>query len=153
MSSNRSNVEKERIAQVAPPVDINSTGIVGDWVGLGKYEHAGMVILIGNIAGTTAVTLQQAINNAGGSAKALPFDFVWKNNVKTAVVSDTFDITGSDDNTVWQIPIDASELDVDNGFSHIQLNLSDPSAAAIVAASYVMGSGRYQGADMPDPTD
>ena len=48
------------------------------------------------------------------------------------------------------IPIDASELDVDNDFDCVRVDLTDPAAAAIVSCTYEMCGGRY-GA-LIDPT-
>jgi hypothetical protein len=144
MSSNNSSVEKVNRVQAFPTQDINGATLGEDYVSLKAYEHVGVVINSGNVAGNITVTLKQATAVAGTAEKALAFDSYWKDGVKTAVTSDTFDIlAASDDNTVIVIPIDASELDVDNGFDCLRVDLTDPSAAALVGCIYEMCGGRY----------
>ena len=151
MSANNSSVEKVYRVRAFAPQDINGATLNEDVVSLKGYEHIDVVISVGNVAGDITVTLKQSSDVAGTGEKALAFDAMWKDQTKTTVTSDTFDIAAaSDDNSIFVIPIDASELDVDNGFDCIRVDLTDPAAAALVSCTYEMCGGRY-GA-LIDPT-
>lgn len=153
MSANMSPVEKRRVVRAFNTNDINGVTLNEDRVSLKAYEHSTVNINVGNVAGDIVVTLKQSTDVGGAGEKALGFDFMWKDGVKTAVTSDTFTITeASDDNSYYEIPIDASELDIANDFVVLRIDLVDPSAAALVACHYEMWNGRYQGATMPDAT-
>ena len=98
---------------------------------------------------TAAVTLQQATDTAGTSAKALGFTKMFTNDgnvsldtlVETAVTSNTFNLDTA--NAVYQIEIDADELDTANGFTAFNLNIASPgSNDFLVAAQYMLTDGR-----------
>ena len=153
MSANMNPAEKRRIVRAFNTNDINGVTLNEDQVSLANYEHCCINLNVGNVAGDIVVTLKQSTDFSGAGEKALGFDFMWKDGVKTAVTSDTFTITAaSDDNSYYEIPIDASELDVANDFDVLRVDLVDPSAAALVACHYEMLGGRYQGVTMPDAT-
>src|SRR5437667_2358393 len=104
----------------------NYTGATGnsDYVSLKNYDRVAAVIQTGAWAGgTAAVTLTQAQDVSGTAAKALSFAYQWTYQstgftidalTRTAVSSDTFNLATA--NTVHVIEIEASDLDVNNGF-------------------------------------
>ncbi len=156
MSANNSLVEKTAPVQAIAPQDINGSAVDGDFINLKLFEHVHIVIDAGTLAGgPSAVTLRQATDVAGAGAKTLGFTNVWISGAntdvftKTAVVSDTFDITGTDDNKQFVIEVDASELDVPNSFNTLQVQLGSPGAVSFLVAAKYYGTGaRYAGADM-----
>ena len=99
--------------------------------------------------GTAAVTLKQALTVAGGSSKALAFTSMWVNTAgapdtftKTAVVSNTFNLDTA--NLLYLIEVVASDLDVDNVFDCVGVNIASPGANAdFYGTTYILGFPRY----------
>jgi hypothetical protein len=120
------------------------------------YDHLTVIISYKNATTVTgsAITLKQATAVAGTSEKALAFDTMFavvddSSNVavtKTAVVSNTFttDATNSK-NGFYVIEVDASSLDLANGFDAFRVGTGD-STAATIGVWYLMGAWpRYAG--------
>jgi hypothetical protein len=111
-----------------------ATSIAGDYISLKNYGGVSILLLVDNTSGTDdgAVTLTQATSVAGGSAKALGFDWVYVNEdtetsdalTKTAVTSNTFDASGVEKSALYVIEIKAEDLDVDGGFDCLRLNMA-----------------------------
>lgn len=150
-------VENCKIVVGAVPIDTNGAAVTGDYVSLGKYSHLTITIMQGAWAGgTPAVTLLQATDVAASGAKALGMDWYWTgvaltddNYTKTAVVSDTFNLPAVA-NTVTIIEVDASDLDVDNGFDCVRVGIASPGASAdLIAVHYLLSGSRYPSADPP----
>ena len=111
-----------------------ATSIAGDYISLKNFAGVTIVIMLDVTTGTDdgAVTLTQATTVAGGSAKALSFDYQWANVdtetadalTKTAVTSDTFNAGGVTKSCLYVIEVKAEDLDVDNGFDCLRVNLA-----------------------------
>jgi len=157
MSANSFRFEKDAHIFAFPVQDINGATLNEDYVSLKSYQELEIGIVVGNIAGTTSVTLKQATAVAGTGEKALGFSKIWKSAAtsvaltETAVTSDTFDIEATDDNKIIWIPIDSSELDADNSFDCVRIDFTDPSAAALISCVYHLRGSRYAGATLVDP--
>jgi hypothetical protein len=136
------NAEEQKLVDVFAVQDINGATLSEDTVSLKGYGHLDIEISLGNIAGTTAVTVKQAQDVSETGEKALAFTYMWKNGT-TAVTSNTFNLTNADDNAKVIIPIEPSMLDLANGFDCVRLDMTDPSAACLVHAEYRLTSGRY----------
>lgn len=152
-------VENAAIEVAAVPIDTTGAAVDGDYVSLKNYGHLTIIIAQGAWAGgTPAVTLNQATAVAGTGAKALGFDYRWTKVAisgttftKTAVTSDTFDLPAVA-NTINVIEIDASDLDVANGFDCVSLQIESPGANAdLISAFYILSQPRYAQATLPDP--
>jgi len=130
-----------------------------DYVSLKDYGHFTAVILVKNATTVTgsAITLKQASAVAGTGEKALAFTKVWANTdtgaadalTETAVSSNTFttDATNSK-NLMYVIEVDASELDMANGFDCIRVGTGNATAATVTVL-YILSNPRYAGASMP----
>lgn len=145
--------EDVRFMLGTPPVDINSTGAVGDTVSMKNAAHCTIVIQCGVLGNATpAVTLKQSTVVAESDAKALAFSWMWTNAadvtssdlVKTAVTSNTFDIAADADGGMYVIEVDADTMDIDNGFDCLECRIADPSASQLVAVLYILSGTRYQ---------
>lgn len=90
---------------------------------LENYHKAVVIIHVGAIAtnGTVDADLEQASNTAAGTRKAITGKSITQ-------------LTDADDNKVVVIELDSSELDVDNGFEYINLELTCATAASIIGA-------------------
>lgn len=137
----------------AVPKDTTGAAVTGDWVHLKKSGRLMIVIMQGAWAGgTPAVTLKQATDNASGGEKALSFSEYWQGTAltddvyaRTAVSSDTFNLPATA-NTVTIIEVHCQDLDTDNGFTHVRVNIASPGANAdLISVLYIMGELRSSG--------
>lgn len=111
-----------------------ATSIAGDYVSLKNYAGVTIIIMLDVTSGTDdgAVTLTQATAVDGVTNKALGFDYMWRNLdtetadalTKTAVVSDTFNAGGVTKSCLYVIEVKAEDLDVDNGYDCLRVNLA-----------------------------
>ncbi len=152
-------LENAKIVVGAVPIDTTGAAVAGDYVSLKGYSHLTVVIMQGAWAGgTPAVTLKQNTNvgNSPADEKALSFTKYWTGVALTddtysavAVVSDTFNLTATA-NTVTILEVDASSLDVDNGFDCVRLGIASPgSNADLVAVLYILTGARFPQSDTP----
>jgi hypothetical protein len=135
-----------------------------DYVSLKNFERLTIIIAVDNATTVTggAVTLKQDVSVAGSTEKALAFDKMWANLdtaasdtlVETAVASNTFTTSTTDNkNLLYVIEVDASDLDVANGFDCVRVDvLSMANAVGIV--QYILHGSRYSSPlDVPAITD
>lgn len=146
------------------PIDLAGQANDGDWVSLENYETCVVVFVAdAGAAGEDPVfTLRQASDNAGTGAKALNFTTIYEKVgtlasvtaftrvAQTAANTYTNAASGEAQNVIC-VEVKADELDVDNGFSHIQLQIPDTGATAgkLGCALYIMLEPRYSSASMP----
>ncbi len=126
-----------------------------DAISMKTWDRVAIVIKVKNATTVTgsAVTLKQSTLVDLTGEKALAFATMYANEdtaandtlVKTTVTSDTFttDATNSK-NLLYVIEVKASDLDVENDFDVLRLDMTDPTAAD-VDALYLGYRGRYQG--------
>lgn len=143
------------------PIDTTGAGRTGDYYSLKDFQGIVFVIFQGAWAGgTPAVTLKQATDISGTSAKALGFTEKYSKvgltgtvNVLTAVASNTFNLTATA-NRIEMIEVSAADLDRDNGFDCCGLDIATPGANAdLICVAAILYGPRYQGdpAILPDP--
>lgn len=135
------------------PVAMATTAGDADYVSLKGHSGVSILLSVKNGATVTgcAVTLKQATAVAGTSEKALGFSKMWANIdagaadtlTETAVTSNTFttDTTNSKD-LLYVMEIEASDLDVANGFDCVRLD-GLLMANAVGAVTYVLHGPRY----------
>ena len=144
------------VTGLAPITPSSSTP---DYVSLKNYQHFTAVILCDNATTVTgsAITLKQATAVAGTGEKALSFSFVWANTdtaagdtlTKTAVTSDTFTTDATDaKNLMYVIEVDASSLDLANGFDCIRVGTGN-ATASVVSVCYILSNSRFSAATPP----
>lgn len=137
------------------------TSTLGDTTYVSMKNYRKITITISIADGTTVtgstITLKQAKTVAGGSEKPLSFTRMLANvdygasktMVETAVVSDTFtsQTTNSKD-SLYIIEVDASQLDMANGFDCIRVDGTGHAATASrgVVVLYQLWGARYSGA-------
>lgn len=141
------------------PVNLATAANDGDWVSLENYEYCIAVLFkgIGTAGDDPVFTLRQATSNAGGSAKALDFTVVYEKVGGTALsgvtswtrvtqaASNTYTNAASAENeAIIAVEIKADELDVDNGFKFVQVQIPDTGTnAQLGGAFYLMLEPRY----------
>lgn len=147
-------VDKLKFTAAAGPVVPSST--TAPFVSLQKANH--LTILIQGITGASGVTpvavaLQQASAQAGTSAKTLAFTEYWlvadavagDTPVNTPVSGNTFNLPSTVSKTFTAIiEVQATDLDVANGFSAVNVTLGN-GAAQTVSVTYILSGERYAG--------
>lgn len=140
------------VVGLAPVVPSSATP---DYVKLDNADHLTVVISVKNATSVTgsAITLKQATSAAAAGEKALAFTKMWADTdvgagdtlTETTVTSNTFttDSTNSKD-LLYIIEVDASSLDVDNGFNWIRAGTGNATAAT-VSVLYILTGQRYSG--------
>ena len=136
------------------PVDMQAAANPGDWVALTDYKS--VIICLFGAAGTAGddpvFTLTQASDNAATGEKALTFSVIhekvgtlasvasWTRTTQTAAGNYT-NTSSAEGQKLMIVRIDADELDVANGFPHVQLHIPDTgSNAALGCGFYLMGN-------------
>lgn len=147
------------------PIDMqDATGehVTGDWVSLKNWDRVLCVLMggVGTAGQDPVLTIDQATTNAGGSAKALTFDTIYRKQAATDLLSTgiwaltTQTAAGTYTNTdaaeqvkIHVVEIKATDLDVDGGFDHIRMTVPDVGAAAQLGAGlYILCGPRYANA-------
>ena len=141
-------VESTKIVWGAAPIDITGAGLSGDWVNLKNHRKLAIILMSGAWAGgTSAITVEEATDNAGTGGQALAFAYQYVATgltsdtlVKTAVTSNTFNVAAA--NKIHVIELLAADLSA--GFTHVRVVAGTPgSNADLLAALYVLYSGSY----------
>lgn len=149
-------VERAKIIGVNPgSSNMANTAMTAKYVSLKNYNHLTIIIHSGAWAGgTAAVSLLQATDVSASGAQALEFDYQWTGTVasglltRTAVTSDTFNISVA--NTLHVIEIDADSLDRDDNFDCVTLVVATPGANNdYYNVDYILSEPRYT-SDVPE---
>jgi len=132
---------------IDPPVDVDGGAITTPYVNMQEGKDLTIMITTGAIAASAsaAVTLSQATANDGTSAKALTYTAYATATTTVdvpAVTSSTLTIGATDDNKVFFIEVDASQLDADNDFDHIACAVADPGESTILGVNLVLTEKR-----------
>lgn len=127
------------------PVDLSAGANTGDWVSLRDWERVLVVFFsaVGTAGQDPTLTIQQAQDNAGTGAKALTFDTIYRKQAATSLAAvgtwtkttqtaaNTYtEGTSAEQDLIWVVEIQASDLDVDNGFDFVRATVADVGAAA-----------------------
>lgn len=151
----------ERVYTVVAAAGLLLTSTLGDttYVSMKGYQRCQIIISIADgttVTGST-ITLKQATAIAGTSEKALAFTRMLANTdygasktmVETAVTSNTFTTqTTNSKDSLYIIDVDASDLDVANGFDCLRVDGTGHAATASrgVVVLYNLYGARYSGA-------
>lgn len=140
------------------PKDVNGVVSNGQYISLKNFNHVSIIIKQGAWAGgTPAVTLTQATTIAGAGAKAAPIPFQWQKAgitpstfARTAVVADTFNLPATA-NTITVLELDAEQLDAQNDFDCVRVNVASPGAVAdLLDITYILSEPRFKAASLSD---
>jgi len=140
------------IIPLISPLDLQ-TARVSDWVSMKNARHLAIVLYKG--AGTAGddpvLTLDQASDVAGTGAKALSTitqhwqkqaatdltgTGVWTRVTQAAGTTLTLNATSAEEAGIYVIPIEADQLDVDNGFDCVRLSIADTGTNAQLGAAF-----------------
>lgn len=156
-------LERAAIVSAITPVDLATAANNGDWVSMKNYRKC-LVVLhkgIGTAGQDPIFRLQQASDVSGTGAKDLQFTRIYS-KVGTQTGIGTFTVTTQTAATSYTaaasaaaeaiiaVEIDAAQLDADNGFDCIRLDIADVGAAAqIGGALYILFDPRFASESMP----
>lgn len=137
--------------------DLNA-GLTGQWKKLGLYGRITAVLVsaaAGRAGGTTTITFEQAQSAAGLNAKALNIKALARcQGADISAAGYTVDTpptpssgiavsTAGNNQIIWQAEVQAGDLDLANGFTHVRASATltggTPAAAAAVLL-YIMGN-------------
>lgn len=151
----------ERVYTVVAAAGLLLTSTLGDttYVSMKGYQRCQIIISIADgttVTGST-ITLKQATAVAGTGEKALAFTRMLANTdyaasktmVETAVTSNTFTTqTTNSKDSLYIIDVDASDLDMANGFDCIRVDGTGHAATASrgCVVLYNLYGARYSGA-------
>jgi len=146
-------LDSDKVVMGCPPAALATTAGDGDYVSLKNFDRMAIIIAVDNATTVTggAVTLKQATLVDGTGEKALAFTKMWANTdtgasdtlVETAVTSNTFTTDTTDaKNLLYVIELNASDLDVTNGFDCVRIDVASM-ANAVGSVVYVLRSSRY----------
>ena len=149
--------ETANLVSAFVPVSLATAANTGDWVGLSDYQRC--VVVLFKDAGTAGddpiFNLQQATDNTGSGAKDLTFTVIYSKvgaqtgianftrNTQTAATSYT-DATSAESESIIAVEVSAEDLDADNDFTHVRLDVADVGTnAQLGCAFYLMLDPRH----------
>jgi len=147
-------IDTAKIVQGSPIIGaLATTNGDCDYVSLKNFRRCTILIQVDNATTVTggAITLKQATAVAGTGEKALSFSKMYANVdtgagdtlTETAVTSNTFTTDTTDNkNLLYVIEVEASELDVANGFDCLRVD-SLLMANAVGCVTYILTGPRY----------
>ena len=156
-------VEDCQIVSAIVPVDLTTAANAGDWVSLKEYDHCTIIVFtgIGTAGQDPVITLDQATDVSGTSTKTLNVDEIYHKTGATALSAvgtftrvtqtaadgyDTDPIDGAENEQIVVIEVDAADLDVDNNFDCLQVNVADVGANSMLGcALYILSEPRHSG--------
>lgn len=163
-------MEQATIVPLITPVDMQTGANTGDWFSLQNYERAVIVLYkgIGTAGQDPIFNLQQATSN-GGTPKNLTFTRI---RSKVGVSGGSFLLSAVNDFTLHTqaaatsytdtdsaeaeamivVEIKASDLDVQNGYDWIRLDIADVGGNAQLGCAFaILVNARNSQATMPTP--
>ena len=142
--------EDKGLKQAFLPVDLNAAAVVGARV-LADARVAIVVSMGDSTAATVAFTLKQHNAASGGTSKVLEIANKYYVKAGTAnvftkiepeVAASVFDLSstfaGEEGIVVFEVL--PEDLDVNNGFSHVSIEIADSGAAKIAHGLYIVDS-------------
>lgn len=141
-------VEQAKIYLGVLPQDLAAVSVsVGTpWISMQNDDHA--TVLFGKAAASTSVsaqdpvlTLEQALDANGTSAKPLNFTNIWRKQGTlvrdidsftkiTQGSTNTYDGAGGNSELIWILEIDRTNLDISSGYLYIRASIADTGASS-----------------------
>ena len=162
-------LERIQIHPVMLPIDLNAATITGDYVSLKNYERLLCVLCCGDGTAGSDVDIQlyQSTDVSNSLADAKVLDVIETGRLYTkehataltgvgqwteetqATADERWEPADSGELVLlWAVEIKADDLDVDNNFDCVRMDIIDPGAAKIGAAFYILADPKYPA----DPT-
>lgn len=156
MSTGKHLLDKVDIVSGIVPINLGSAR-TGDIISMKNHGRCAIVFFkaAGSASEDPVITVEQCVNVAGSSNKAVTFTSIWvKQGTLTSVgtwtettqaAANTYsNATASENQGIYVIEIKAEDLDVDNGFDCITCSIADAgSTNQIGAVLYILHEPRY----------
>lgn len=151
MAANYDFFERHDVAAGIIPVNLATGANNGDWADITKFRAIAVVVFIaGGTAGQDpTITLKQARSSTGTGSKDLNFERIWEKNGSalssvsdfTLVEQDADEDYTDDDLAENQniIGIHVNQNMVDNGFTHIRVEIPDVGTGAQIGCALYIG--------------
>lgn len=138
-------LENLQIVEGFPPVDMSVAANNGDWVSLKHYNRIAIVFAggIGTNGEDPTLTIKQATDVSGTSAKDLTFTTIYRKQAATSLASTgtwtkttqtaaaTYSNTDAAEQAfLWVVEFKAEDLDIANGFDCVRATVADVGVAA-----------------------
>ncbi len=152
-------LERINVIEGFPPVDLSSGANTGDWVSLKQYARVAVMFHsgLGTAAQDPPLTILQATAVAGTGSKALDFTTIYTKQAATSLAavgvwtkvtqtaSNTYtEATSAEQDALWVVEFQDSDLDVDNDFDCISATVADVGTAAQVGTlHYILADPKY----------
>ncbi len=149
---NANLAEVKGLKQAFAPKDLNGAATTGSRISLKEGDRVAVVISLGTSTGAAVVaTLRQHDAATSGNSKdlAVANHYFHKAGAATAftkveptveaadyTLSSLFAAAGG----IVVFEVEASQLDINGGFSHFSVNLNDSTAAKLASAVYVLNA-------------
>ncbi len=152
---NQEFLEGANLEAAFVPVDLSAAANNGQWVSLTEYQRCVAVLFAaaGTAADDPVLSVNQATDNAGTGAKALSFTRIRQKSGATVPGIDTivsqsaagsYTATGTAaQQKIIAIEIQASDLDVANSFTHVQLSVAKAAHPQLGSAFYILLDPRH----------
>ena len=149
-------LEKHNIKEAFAPVDLNAAAVVGSRVSIKGCEKIAIVISVGTslTGGVVDISLKQHNASTAGTSKAIAVAHPYFKKVgadtsftkvEVPVAADNYVLSSDFDVAAGTIvfEINAADLDVNNDFAWISVNLADGGVAKLGHAIYVLGDNEF----------
>lgn len=132
------------------PADLNTSGATGERVFLKEGKRLAIVVQMGDSTGATAeFTLRQHDAATSGNSKDLSIDNPYFHKagaatsftkVEPSAAAATYDLSSifAAEEGIVVFEVVEDQLDVENGFGYVSVNITDPAAAKVMGVLYVM---------------
>lgn len=150
------NLRLTDFAQVVPaimPVNLASGVNAGDWINMAHFHRCAIIVVAaaGTAANDLTITMSQATDNTGAGSKSLNFTRVdvkqgadlaaiGQFSVETQAAADSYtEGTNGEEQLLYVLDFGDDDLDVANGFDHVQPAIAQVGAAkigAVIAIPY-----------------
>ena len=149
--------DKNRVEPVAIPADLNAAAVTGKRIKMDVATRLAIIAQFGDSTGAVVqLNLKQHDAESAGNTKALSTKLPWfvktgsdteftKKNAANASISqlDASTELAADEGTVIG-EIVAEELDHENGYEWVSVDVADSTAAKIMSAEYVLHEVKKQ---------
>lgn len=156
-------LETHQLVSSFVPVDMQTAANNGDWVSLVNFNRVLCVLFkgIGTAGDDPVFTLRQAQDASGTNAKALTFTNVYEKvgtqtgiagfTAVTQAAANTYtNAASAEAQAIIAVEIDATMLDVNGNFTHVQMQIPDVGGNAQLGCGfYILSEPRSAGVDMP----
>jgi hypothetical protein len=154
--SNTEFLFDENIKMAHEPIDLNAAAITGARISMGKVcGRVAIVCIMGDSVGATVqFTLKQHTAAVGGTSKVLAVANNYFKKVNSATVFTKVEPTV--EASLYDLSVDfaadpgivvfevlPSQLDTNNGFAYLSVDIADSTAAKIASTFYIVDDAKF----------